>query len=146
MVILPESFTKSNDNNNYKAGLKLNMCSPLDTPLNPYLNQPTGSERDYLILKGFKLDPIETPMPYWAVSIIICIMLFIGFFILIYFLNKSQQLIKLIKSPQSGRTYCILTTCIIRCLQMLLILSIFVQFLRIIFVCMADHFERLVLK
>ena len=68
-------------------GFKGLMCSPANTPINPFLSSNnTESKRDYLILNGFGLDPIHTPNSYWIVSSLICISLACGFVLLIYLL------------------------------------------------------------
>ena len=105
-----------------------------------------NEEIDYLQLRGFRLDPNDNESLYWTVSVIITVLLILGFIILVFFLERTHQLLKLIKSPQQGSTYCILTTCIIRSLQLLLIFSMIVQFLRIIFVCMGNNYEELILQ
>ena len=102
------------------------FCNPKDTPLNPYMNANSSMKRDYLILTGFYLDPEKTPKSYWIVSTLILVLLIVGFVLLAFFMYRSQKLIKLIKSPQSGSTYCILTTCIIRSLQGMLAVSLFI--------------------
>lgn len=102
------------------------LCNPDSVPRNPYINEDPSKKRDYLILTGFNLDPERTPRSYWIVSTLILVLLFLGFILLSFFIYRSQKLIKLIKSPQQGSTYCILTTCIIRSLQGMLAVSIII--------------------
>ena len=64
----------------------------------------------------------------------------------IYFMVISRRVISRIRSPQQGQTFCILTVCILRSLQLLLFMSIIVGLFRIAFIGMFDKFSELVLK
>ena len=52
----------------------------------------------------------------------------------------------MIKNPESGETYCILTVCIIRSLQICFVFSILVAFFRLFFICFGDNFSKLILE
>ena len=59
----------------------------------------------------------------------------------IYLLVISRRVIKQMKSPQVGSTYCILTVCLIRSLQLCLIISILISLFRLFFLSMYGSFS-----
>ena len=63
----------------------------------------------------------------------------------LYLLVISRRIIKQMKSPQVGSTYCILTVCLIRSLQLCLIISIVISLLRLFFLSMYGSYSETIL-
>ena len=102
---------------------------------------PMG-RKSYLNFEFVDVDHENNYEAFIAITVAIGVFMLAGMFLQLFFLKKSRQLIRMIKSPESGATYCILTTCIIRCLQILLVLNFLTTILRLVFASFNNHFSE----
>ena len=95
---------------------------------------PKSNYLDDSLISNFKEN--ET----W-INTIGCVVMILSLLFQLYLMYESEMKIRYLKSPKAGPSYCVLTILILKLLQLCLGLSIFLQIIRIVFVCMGNSFN-----